>query len=324
MFKKIDNIRQNFFNKENFSKKVIVQNLKATSFLIPILLLVIIFTFVPIIKTFKDAISVYERHSRVNFTFGIRNFESTFNDPYFKDAFFNSNILLVVATPLGIVVAFLFSLIINSIALKVTKNFLITTLYSQFFISSFAIGLSFIFLFGDQKSVFNKLFGTNIAFTREHVLLTFSIFHIWRLLPFNVVLFSFALSKANEKYSKKFKVDRLTIADKIKNVYWFYIKRAFMLIFYINFISAILLYPGAIIESTTDLKLNKATTFASYIFDLIRGTNFQPERASAASFIVFAYIMTLIFSFYILTKITRKTSRHISAKIEQRRLNQYV
>ncbi|MGY6172116.1 hypothetical protein ACW95P_02075 [Candidatus Mycoplasma pogonae] len=274
-------------------------------FLILLLIIVLIFSLIPLINTFIDSFKVYERYSKVNFNWGVENFYSVLSDNDFHSALTNSSVIMLIATPLGILIAFLFSLLVNGIFLKLFKNVVITLLYSQFFISIFAIGSSFIFLFGDEKDVFNKVFGTNIAFVRNNPYIIYTIFQLWRIIPFNTVLFVFAITQATKKNWKKIKMDNLSLKDKLFNIYLYEIKKSFLLIIYINFITSIMLYPRAILGQDFNLSLYKFHTLASYIYDFINppigGSSIKTAEAGVASILIFSYI----FGIFIISQILK-------------------
>ncbi len=94
------------------------------------------------------------------------------------------------------VLALAFALIINSIVSTVTKRAILSLIYSQFFISGFAVGIAFTLFFG-SKGLFFYLIGLDkYSFTsgskRISIWIYYVIYQIWRSLPFNLVLFVFA------------------------------------------------------------------------------------------------------------------------------------
>ncbi|UVD81815.1 sugar ABC transporter permease [Mycoplasma iguanae] len=277
------------------------KNLKASTFLIPLLVITVIFILYPLINTFIDSFKSYHRYSKVNFDWSFKNFESILNDSQFQAAFGNTTIVLLVATPLGIILAFLFALLVNSLTSKLSKNVLITMLYSQFFISIFAIGTSFIFLFGNHYNAFNQAFNSNYKFTNNQPLFLYVLFHIWRIFPFNSVLFIFAITKAIEKNYKKMRIDNLSLKDKIFHIYSYELKKSLVLMLYINFMTVMTLFPEAILGQNFPWELNHAHTLTSYIFEYINpkfGIEINDAKAAASGILVFLYILFLIILFF--------------------------
>lgn len=277
--------------------------------LIPVILLLTLFTFLPIILSFIESFKVYARHSMVNYTFGIRNFTQLVSDSEFKDSFLNTNLLIFLGTPLIIFLAFILSLIFSEISSKIFKNIAVVCLFSQFFTSTFAVGISFIYFFSTNNDGFNRLFNTRIRFTNDfdgrNILIVYFIYYVWRLLPFNVVMMSFSFSSSLEKYSRVIKIDQLKFGHKVRYVYLKNFNTVFWLVLYVNFANAGLFYPGAIVD--TNLRLTKGNTLASYLYDHINPNENSSAQlnyalAAAANIVIIAYLSLLSISFLIIKK----------------------
>ncbi|WP_228444807.1 sugar ABC transporter permease [Mycoplasma tullyi] len=245
----------------------------------------------------------------VNYTFGIRNFTQLISDSEFKDSFLNTNLLIFLGTPLVILLAFIISLIFNEISSKIFKNIAVVCLFSQFFTSAFAVGISFIYFFSTNNDGFNRLFNTRIRFTNDfegrNILIVYFIYYVWRLLPFNVVMISFSFSSSLEKYNRVIKIDQLKFWHKVWYVYLKNFSTVFWLVLYVNFANAGLFYPGAVVD--TNLRLTKGNTLASYLYDHINPNESSSAQlnyalAAAANIVIIAYLSFLSVSFLIIKK----------------------
>ncbi|MES3497453.1 sugar ABC transporter permease [Mycoplasmoides gallisepticum] len=245
----------------------------------------------------------------VNYTFGIRNFTQLVSDSEFKDSFLNTNLLIFLGTPLVIFLAFILSLIFSEISSKIFKNIAVVCLFSQFFTSAFAVGISFIYFFSTNNDGFNRLFNTRIRFTNDfdgrNILIVYFIYYVWRLLPFNVVMMSFSFSSSLEKYSRVIKIDQLKFGHKVRYVYLKNFNTVFWLVLYVNFANAGLFYPGAIVDS--NLRLTKGNALASYLYDHINPNENSSAQlnyalAAAANIVIIAYLSLLSISFLIIKK----------------------
>lgn len=297
------------FDKNQKSKSKIKSNTIGLILLIPVILFLTLFTFLPIILSFIESFKVYARHSMVNYTFGIRNFTQLISDSEFKDSFLNTNLLIFLGTPLLIFLAFILSLIFSEISSKIFKNIAVVCLFSQFFTSAFAVGISFIYFFSTNNDGFNRLFNTRIRFTNDfdgrNILIVYFIYYVWRLLPFNVVMMSFSFSSSLEKYSRVIKIDQLKFWHKVRYVYLKNFNTVFWLVLYVNFANAGLFYPGAIVD--TNLRLTKGNTLASYLYDHINPNENSSAQlnyalAAAANIVIIAYLSLLSISFLIIKK----------------------
>ncbi|WP_350267170.1 sugar ABC transporter permease [Mycoplasmoides gallisepticum] len=296
-------------DKNQKSKLKLKSNTIGLILLIPVILLLTLFTFLPIILSFIESFKVYARHSMVNYTFGIRNFTQLVSDSEFKDSFLNTNLLIFLGTPLVIFLAFILSLIFSEISSKIFKNIAVVCLFSQFFTSAFAVGISFIYFFSTNNDGFNRLFNTRIRFTNDfdgrNILIVYFIYYVWRLLPFNVVMMSFSFSSSLKKYSRVIKIDQLKFGHKVRYVYLKNFNTVFWLVLYVNFANAGLFYPGAIVDS--NLRLTKGNTLASYLYDHINPNENSSAQlnyalAAAANIVIIAYLSLLSISFLIIKK----------------------
>ncbi|QZX49356.1 sugar ABC transporter permease [Mycoplasma sp. E35C] len=295
---------------------------------LPIILLVIILTFLPIILSIIDSFKVNLKHSLVRYNFGIGNFQQLARDSQFKSGFINTNIIIFAGVPGVILLGFIFAIILNEISSKMFKNVAIVALFSQFFTSAFAIGFAFIFLFGSHYDGFNKIFGTNFRFTNDqspnnrNVLLVYFIFYFWRMLPFNVVMMTFSFSRSLERYSRVMKIDKIKFHHKLWYVYLKNFKAAFWLVLYVNFLNAALFYPGVIIEGNTPLSTINGNTLASYLFETIRSTEsslnpYNPFKAAAVNVIILLYLLGITLIFFIIKRLNVQTITNITNKLNK-------
>ncbi|VEU59511.1 sugar ABC transporter permease [Mesomycoplasma neurolyticum] len=297
--KKINNFLKNLKNYKKDQNFNVKKSLFFSSFIILVIFLVI-FNFWPLVSTFYEAFKVENPVNKLKFNYGVDNFESVLKDSQFNIALKNSTIMFFVATPIALFLSFLVSLIICSISSKLANDFWITTIYSQFFVSSFAIGIVFGYLFGDKNIAFKYIFNSDISFSgkkRINILWLYLFFQIWRAIPFNTVLFVFAMQKGIEKCRYNIKVDNLNLWNKIKIVYWQEIKVSFSTILITNLIFAFFLFPKAIIDY--NLESINGHTLASYIYNKIlpeKGSlDFSFGKAAASSIISILYIIFLLF-----------------------------
>lgn len=291
------------FSEETFKKisSGIKKNWKGFSLIAPLLIFLIVFSVYPLFNAFFYSLKDFEKHSRIKWHIGIGSYHSLMADNRFHDSIKNSTILFFIASPIAIILGFAIALVISSLMSKISRNIFITALYSQFFISAFAISVAFVLLFGD-RNVLSVLLKWNYDFVsgnkRTPLIILLCLFQLWRAIPFNAVLFCFAINKINLKYSKNIKIDSLSMVDKIKNLYFPEMKITIFNIAYTNFIFAALLYPQVLIGSK-DLSNYHGDTLASYIISKIT-VSANPSLAMAASFFSFVYLCFLLLSVFLM------------------------
>ncbi|MBU4689629.1 carbohydrate ABC transporter permease [Mycoplasma zalophidermidis] len=288
--------------KTKFKKETIFKVIQIILFMLPLLICILMFTILPIADTFSKSLQYhpYESNQTIT-TINFKNYEKVFIDPDFPSAILNSTMVLILGTSISILLAFGFAIIIETLILKTARNVFLSLIYSQFFISSFAVGVSFIFLFG-PKNVFFRLFGFDgVSFTtgsyKFPIWVYYSLFQIWRSLPFNLILFASAINKANAKYFKLMKNDNIRLFEIIRHIYIKEVSKIFFTIIFTNFIFASLLYPQAILDQTTfDFSTNKAHTITSFVLDFMGADRkiYNPQKAYAAAFFGFIYLLFLL------------------------------
>lgn len=278
-------------------KKVQKHNLISISLMAPILMFVFVFSIYPIVDAFVQSFKIQDPLEPKT-TIGIDNYKELLLDRNFTNAIQNSAILFFVSSPIALLSGFLIALLLDKLSTKISKNFFITAFYSQFFISAFAIGLSFTFLFG-EKNMLSKILGINFSFGTGKkaidLIWLYVIYQLWRAIPFNTVLFFFAISSINNRYRKNFAIDKLSLWDKVVNLYLKEIGVQFIVIAYTNFIFATMLYPP-VITGSTNLNLHKGHTLTSYIIDSSKDNLY---KRNAASFVSLLFLIAIFSSFII-------------------------
>ncbi|EFF41767.1 carbohydrate ABC transporter permease [Mycoplasmopsis alligatoris] len=289
--------------------------------LLPLFFIVCFFTLYPLINSIVDSLKVFPYGTKVRYTIGLDNFNKLFNDEYFLNSFKNTTLIIFVFMPLSLILSLFIALFVNTIKSKIGKNVLKTLLYSQFFISSFANGISFVFHFGSNNA-FAKLFNLNISFAQGKnsvsIFIIYLIFFLWRTLPFNIVIFLFGLNKIEKKYQNSLFIDNLGKKDKLLYVFLPELKNSFKLIVYTNFSLAILFLPSFFIDNNIDLDFINGQVIAGYIFEIIIPKNnsisIKTELANAACFVFILYIFVTLFIYRILIYISQNKIIYIKKR----------
>lgn len=283
-------------------------------FLLPIGLFIIFFVIHPFGRTFFDALKITSIHDRVNYKIGVSNFVSVINDLNFKNAFINSNLILLIGVPIGIILGLLFGLLLTTIMSQLFKNIIVFVLISQFFISSYVIGLSFIFLFDQSTNGFNLIFKTNTNWAKDNSLFVMLLFHIWRVLAFNAVIFLAHFVSQKKKYHKISIIDALTFVDQLKYVYFKSFQKIFLTVLYINIIEGLLLNPYAVFKPNVLID-NHIFSFSYYVYYNLLGVS-EPQfgKVGAASVLIISYFsvyLLLIISYVLLKNFHHKIQMHL-------------
>ncbi|MHA0312069.1 carbohydrate ABC transporter permease [Mesomycoplasma ovipneumoniae] len=298
-------------NKESVKTVLFHKNTKAILLIGPLFIFLFIFSVYPILDSLFNSFNVGVGQNK---HLGFDNFRELFAKSNFNDALRNSTLLFFISSPIALFLGFIIAILLSKLKSKFLRMLIITGLYSQFFISSFAIGTAFSFLFG-QKNVFAKMLNLNFSFVggdnKIDLIWLYLIYQLWRAIPFNSVLFFFAISSIHTKYQKNLQIDRINLKDKIFNLYFKEIGNQFLVIAYTNFIFATMLYPN-VITGDINLDLNRGHTLASYILSSSDNSGLQ----SAVSLMTFFYLLAVFSTFIIFRP---KTWKKIAKLIKNKR-----
>lgn len=211
------------------------QQWKAWLYLLPAIILLLVFTVWPIINTTRLAfLNKYSMMADVGgqvFEVGIENFIRVFKFPGFVPALKNTLLLTVITVPVSTLLALLVAVGLNSI--KFLNRFLQTIYFLPYVTNSIAIGMVFAMMFnivGQGKlivtaGIVNNLLGLfgiepinwiNPGSSYVHNLTVMCIYIIWNALPFKILILLGGLQSVNKQYYDAAKID----AASKSTVFW--------------------------------------------------------------------------------------------------------
>ena len=279
------------------------QNRKGWLYLLPAMLFLGIFMVYPLIDVFiysfeENFNSVSQSYTGV----GLHNYLYVLQDPYFSQAVQNTFLLVIITVPLSTGLALLISLGLSSI--KKLRELFQTVFFLPYVTNTLAVGLVFMILF--KKTAYTDgLVNLLIAwFGGESVdfitgpywakMLVLSLYTIWVVMPFKVLVLTGALASVNETYYNAAKVDgtkglrmftRITLPMISPSVFYLIIT---------GFIGAFKAYSDSVALFGTDLNVAGMNTIVGYVYDMLYGASGgYPSYASAAAIILFAIVLTI-------------------------------
>ncbi|MDY6429905.1 MAG: sugar ABC transporter permease [Bacilli bacterium] len=206
-------------------------NWKAWLYLAPVIILLAVFTFYPIIQTvlysfYKD----YNYITGIHQGFTAENYTRIFTDPYAKyvvleNAIPNTLLLTFITVPLSIFISLAIAIGLNSI--KFLKKLFQTIFFMPYVTNAIAIGMVFSIIFDTKFGVFNTIFGTpgkawifpnldDQVFPSYWAGLFATCFYIiWHSLPYKILIFLGGLQNIDAQYYDAAKIDG---ASKFKTV----------------------------------------------------------------------------------------------------------
>lgn len=290
---------------------------KAWLYLLPAIILLLIFTVWPIINTvrmaFLDGYSVTAAVGGAKYPVGIKNFKSVIEYQGFIKCLTNTMLLCVLTVPLSTILALLIAVCLNSI--KPLQKTLQTIFFLPYVTNSIAIGMVFAAMFHmvgshgvfDSIGIVNTIieffggeainwidegssYGANIAVTVIYI--------VWNALPFKILILLGGLQSVNRQYYDAAKVDgtsRVRIFTKI-TVPLLSPMLAYVVI--TGFIGGFKEYSSIVGIFGDDMSPagvlpGKLNTMVGFIYDALGN---QEGRASAAAIILFAiiFVVTMI------------------------------
>lgn len=297
-------------------------NWKAWLYLAPIIILMAVFTFYPIINTIgisflKDYNSMYKTSN--GFTFDnyleILMIKPTTEDP-FLGAIYNKEFLTValpntliltfITVPLSILIALAIAIALNSI--KPLKKILQTIFFMPYVTNAIAIGMVFSVIF-DSDGVFNYIFGlgnhpwiyagsAGVNPTYWSALFALCFYIIWHSLPYKILIFLGGLQNIDQQYYDAAKIDGSSKWKVIRKVTIPLLSPQILYVMITSFIGAFKEYTsvvglfgpeGGAFQATGGMPTTMHTV-VYYIYDAMSDTT-HLQYAAAGAVVLFVIIL---------------------------------
>lgn len=199
---------------------------KAWLYLLPALVVLLVFTVWPIINTLRMAfLENYNGLMEVggaSFDFGFDNFVNVVKLPLFGTAIRNTLLLTVITVPLSTMLALLIAVALNSI--KPLKKFFQTVFFLPYVTNAIAIGMVFNAMFGEilingtpiSVGIINTILGwfgvepvnwVNAGSSEFANMAVLIIYIVWNALPFKILVLLGGLQNVDKQYYDAAKVD---------------------------------------------------------------------------------------------------------------------
>lgn len=279
------------------------QKSHAWLYLLPSLILLGIFMIYPLfdvlIYSFQEG---YNSASQTYFGIGLYNYSYVLHDTYFLQAIKNTFLLVIITVPLSTILALLISLALSSI--KKVKDLYQTIYFLPYVTNTLAVGLVFMILFKKtaySDGLINILIqffcGNSVDFIDGPYwakMLVMSIYTIWIVLPFKILILTSALASVDKNLYKAAKVDG---TSPLRTFWKITLPMIMPMISYLvitGFIGAFKAYSDEVAIFGTNLNAAGMNTIVGYVYDMLYGNSGgYPSYASAAALILFAIVLTI-------------------------------
>ena len=278
-------------------------NNKAWIYLLPALLFLVAFMVYPLVDVFIYSFEEgYNSASQTYNGIGLYNYKYVLRDPYFLQAVKNTFILVAVTVPISTALALVISVALNSI--EKLRNMFQTIYFLPYVTNTLAVGLVFMILFKQTPytdgfiNMILSLFGIApidfIGGPYWAKMLVLSIYTIWVVLPFKILILTSALASVNKDYYNAAKVDGTSRWRTFTRITVPMISPTLFYLIITGFIGAFKAYSDAVALFGTDLNAAEMNTIVGYVYDMLYGNSGgYPSFASAAAIILFAIVLTI-------------------------------
>lgn len=285
---------------------------QALLYLTPVLILLAIFTFYPILNSFR--LVVFENYNETTGVYSgftlFGNFKKVLNDANFivpgkyvkSSAMINTLWIVGITVPLSIIISLLISVLLNSI--KAFSNALQTIFFLPYVTNSIAVGLVFAYMF-QNNGLFNKfltIFSVDGGRWVQHgapywkAMFVLMLFSIWNGLAFKIMVFLSSIQGIDKQYYQAASIDATPRFKQFTRITAPLISPTILYILITSVIGAFKTYSSVIaifgnraMPPGADYNLK---TIVFYIYDYINYSGNMPE-AAAASIVLFIIILII-------------------------------
>ncbi|GKU83587.1 carbohydrate ABC transporter permease [Niallia sp. NCCP-28] len=281
------------------------RNMQGYSFMLPALIVILVFTIVPIAYAFFMMFFKVDLLSGTRTYIGFDNFLKLFDDPKFWAAFKNTSTYVGVVVPIQTIIAMILASLLNS-RIQFNRLFL-TIMFIPTLTSSSAMTLIFMWLFNNNGLITNFIqtyFGIQVQFLTnpDLALVVIMAMNIFSTIPHFMVVFLSSLQDIPDSLYEAASIDG---ANKVKQFLHVTVPQLMPITFYVitmGLVGCFQVFDQAfIISNGTGGPQNSTLTFSLYIYQLAFSSN-DMGRATAMAFLLGLIIFTVTF---IVNKITK-------------------
>src|SRR5690554_587574 len=284
---------------------------KAALYLTPVLILLALFSFYPIVNAFRLSFLLnYKEASRTHEGFTLYgNFLSVLKDDSFivpaghtgSSAMINTLVIVIFTVPVSIAITLLIAVLLNSI--KPLQNLFQTIFFLPYVTNSLAVGLVFAYMFRTDGGLINtmlKSFGVDggawvsNGATYAKSMFVLVLFEVWNGLAFKILVFMSAIQGIDKQYYQAAQIDATPRFKQFRRITVPLISPTILYVVITSVIGSFKTYSSviAIFGNTgqpAGVNFN-LKTIVFYIYDLMES---NISRAAAASVILFILILGL-------------------------------
>lgn len=286
---------------------------KAWLYLAPTIILLIIFTFYPIVNTFITSFLEGAHYTRVGLVYdgiNVNNYIEVLtgsNMRFFNIYLKNTALAAVISVPVAIIVSLLIAVALNSI--PKFQKILQTIFFLPYVTNTIAIGMVFAIMFDDRTGLVNavikalggdaiKWMGTaeiGGAAPYFNSLMVLLIYTVWDSLPFKILILLSALQSIDKQYYQAAQIDGTSKARTLWRITVPLLSPQIVYLMITSFIGAFKSYNSVIAIFGEQAKPYGATTntMATIVWSIYQNIKGDVGVASAGAVVLFIIIMII-------------------------------
>lgn len=286
-------------------------NWKAWLYLIPMLVLMGIFTFYPLFNS--TLISFYENYLPLSGTatgFTLANYTLVLKDQDFLNAIKNTFVIAFISVPASILISLLISVGLKSIT-KLSKFFQ-TVFFLPYVTNAFAIGMTFAVMFNKNYGLFNEIlswFGVSepinwLSGARPNPATWWAqmgavlIYSVWNGLAFKILVFTSGLQNIDKQYYDSAKIDSASKWTVFRRITVPMLSPLILYISITSLIGALKSYNSIVALFGTKLGAtqNSMITLVAYVYNYVDKYTDVSAISKAAAAAIILFIITVVLS----------------------------
>ena len=288
-------------------KRLKNDNLRAFFYLLPALIIIVMFQFYPIIKSFLMGFYTdFDYLTNSVYEVGIDNFVHVSEDISFHKAIINTCVYAFIATPLGIIIALVFALILNS-NIKFKKLFT-NVFFLPFVTSTTAVAVVFRWMLNKDFGIVNAFLDVlgmgKVSWLMDPnmTIPILVVLSIWKGLGYKIIIFLASLQNIDSRYNMAGRIDGASKFQRICHITIPILKPTILFLTTISLIESFKLFDEIyVLYGKKSGPLESGLTIVYYIFDKFY-SHWEFSIASAAAFILFLIILIFTILQFIITR----------------------
>ena len=283
------------------SKKSFFRTVEPYLYLVPVMILFILFVFWPFVKTIQLSFARTTPLGQVAQYVGLDNYTNIFTDGTFLNSLVTTLKFSVMRVILSIVLGFILAIISTE---KIRAKGFFRTVYAlPMAISAAAASVVFMFIFHSSLGILNRALGTHIGWLtdKKYALIAVTIVSVWMAIGMNFIYLTAAIQSVPAELYESVALDGANFFQKHRHVTIPSISPTLFFLLIINVINSVQAYAEfkMMTQGGPD---NSTNLIAYYVYQ--QGIMFnQYGRAMAAAVILLLFTATLsCINFFVLDR----------------------